>query len=188
MKIRSAQLLLALVSVFPGSPFAALPLPNLPGVWELKEATISYTVDHPLKTATGTSRAARGKVRCSARACEALIAVEVNTFDSGDSNRDLHMIETTRGAAFPLITVRTEFALPPGNPSDLNANLQIEFAGQKVAIEGVQLRLSPAAEGGLEVSGRFALRLSDFKITPPSLLGMSVRNDVPVVIRSVWRK
>jgi hypothetical protein len=31
----------------------------------------------------------------------------VKSFDSGDSNRDLHMLQATRGAQFPLVTVRT---------------------------------------------------------------------------------
>lgn len=188
MTHQRARLLLAILIVALGTSPQAAPRSNLQGTWELKEATISYTIDHPLKNATGTSRAAMGKVRCTTHGCEALIAVAVNSFDSGDSNRDLHMIETTRGAAFPLITVRTEFAAPAPGQSELRANLLLEFAGEKAPIEGVVLKLAPLGEGILEVTGQFTLRLSDFRITPPSLLGMSVKNDVPVVIRSVWRK
>lgn len=188
MKNHRSRLVLVLVTVALGRSSLAAPGPNLQGTWELKEVAISYTVDHPLKKATGTSRAAKGKVRCTARDCEALVAIAVNTFDSGDSNRDLHMLETTRGAAFPLITVRTRFALPATGQTELRANLQIEFAGEKASIEGVVLRLAPAGDGALGVTGQFTLRLSEFKITPPSLLGMAVKNDVPVVIRSVWRR
>jgi hypothetical protein len=43
-----------------------------------------------------------------------LIAVPVKSFDSGDSNRDLHMLQVTRGAQFPLVTVRTRL------PDELN--------------------------------------------------------------------
>jgi hypothetical protein len=40
-------------------------------------------------------------------ACDFLIAVPVKSFDSGNSNRDLHMLQVTRGGQFPMITVRT---------------------------------------------------------------------------------
>jgi len=31
----------------------------------------------------------------------------VKSFDSEDSNRDLHMLQATRGAKFPIVSVRT---------------------------------------------------------------------------------
>jgi len=34
------------------------------------------------------------------------------TFDSGDSNRDLHMIQVTRGAQFPMVMVRARLPKP----------------------------------------------------------------------------
>jgi hypothetical protein len=39
-----------------------------------------------------------------------LIALPVNTFNSGDSNRDLHMLETVRAALFPVLSVRGRIA------------------------------------------------------------------------------
>ena len=41
-----------------------------------------------------------------------LIAVPVKSFDSGDTNRDLHMIEATRGAQFPMIKSAPAFRRP----------------------------------------------------------------------------
>lgn len=168
------------------SPVSALDK-SLQGAWNLHESTLAYTVEHPFKKATGTSRAAKGKVRCSARDCEALIAVAVNTFDSGDSNRDLHMLEATRGASYPLITVRTRFATPVAE-GDFRANLQIEFAGKKVTIENVAIALKKIDSGMLETTGQFTVRLSDFRITPPSLLGMAIKNEVPLNFRVLWRR
>ena len=52
----------------------------------------------------GVSHSARGKGICHAGECDFLIAVPVKSFDSGDSNRDLHMLQVTRGAEFPMVT------------------------------------------------------------------------------------
>src|ERR1700692_1371511 len=77
--------------------------------WVLQQSTLTYHVSHPLHQSEGVSREARGKGICHAGQCDFLIAVPVKSFDSGDSNRDLHMIQVTRGGPFPLITGRTTF-------------------------------------------------------------------------------
>ena len=66
--------------------------------WLLDQSTLTYHMSHPMHEVDGVSHAARGKGICHAGWCDFLIAVPVKTFDSGDTNRDLHMIEATRGA------------------------------------------------------------------------------------------
>src|SRR5579863_4786675 len=65
--------------------------------WVLKQSTVTYHVSHPLHQTDGVSHAARGKGICHEGQCDFLIAVTVKSFDSGDSNRDLHMIQVTKG-------------------------------------------------------------------------------------------
>ena len=69
--------------------------------WILQQGTLTYHVSHPLHQSEGVSHEVRGKGICHAGQCDFLIAVPVKSFDSGDSNRDLHMIQVTRGAQFP---------------------------------------------------------------------------------------
>src|SRR5271169_6473200 len=88
--------------------FLALPtLAQTESQWVLSQSTLTYHVSHPLHQTDGVSHAARGKGTCHAGQCDFLIAVPVESFDSGDSNRDLHMLQATRGAQFPLVSVRT---------------------------------------------------------------------------------
>src|ERR1700689_4361005 len=83
--------------------------------WLLQDSTLTYHVSHPVHQSEGVSHAARGKGVCHAEQCDFLVAVPVKSFDSGDSNRDLHMLQTTRGAEFPVVTVR--FRLPGSTPT-----------------------------------------------------------------------
>ncbi len=69
--------------------------------WVLETSTLTYHISHPLHQVDGVSHAARGKGVCHEGQCDFLIAVPVKSFDSGDSNRDLHMLQVTRGAQFP---------------------------------------------------------------------------------------
>jgi hypothetical protein len=98
--------------------------------WVLKQSTLTYHVSHPLHESEGVSHAARGKGVCHDGQCDFLIAVAVKSFDSGDSNRDLHMVQVTRGAEFPIVTVRTRLPESAASSATINADLEIQFAGQ----------------------------------------------------------
>src|SRR5579871_1212695 len=98
--------------------------------WILDQATLTYHVSHPLHQTEGVSKAAKGKGVCHEGECDFLIAAPVKSFNSGDSNRDLHMLQATRGAEFPLVTVRTRLPESEASMTMIQADLEIQFAGQ----------------------------------------------------------
>src|SRR5664280_862640 len=100
------------------------------GQWTLEQSTLTYHVSHPLHQSEGVSHAARGKGVCQAGRCDFLVAVPVKSFDSGDSNRDLHMLQVTRGAHFPMVTVRFALAEADLAAAAIHCDLEIQFAGQ----------------------------------------------------------
>ncbi|MFZ0808362.1 MAG: YceI family protein [Candidatus Sulfotelmatobacter sp.] len=165
--------------------FAALHLFAADRQWVLKQSTLTYHVSHPLHQTDGTSHAARGKGICHEGQCEFLIAVPVKTFDSGDTNRDLHMIQVTRGAEFPMVTVRTRLPESDTTASSIKADLEIQFAGQTVSYK--QILLEVKTEGSdKRITGTIPATLSDFKIDPPSLLTMPVKNEIPIRVDLTW--
>src|SRR5579862_6307913 len=113
--------------------FSLAALPTFAGAdsqWILQQSTLTYYVSHPLHQSEGVSHDAKGKGVCHAGQCQFLIAVPVKTFDSGDSNRDLHMIEAVRGAQYPMIVVHAHFPQSEIEQSVIHADLDVEFAGQ----------------------------------------------------------
>lgn len=153
--------------------------------WVLKQSTLTYHVSHPLHQTDGVSHAARGKGICHDGQCDFLIAVPVKTFDSGDTNRDLHMIQVTRGAEFPMVTVRTRLPESAGASSTIKVDLEIQFAGQTAHFQQVPFQVT--TEGpDKHIVGTIPATLSDFKIEPPSLLTMPVKNDIPVHVDMTW--
>jgi hypothetical protein len=64
----------------------------------LDQSTLTYHMSHPLHEVDEVSRPVKGKGVCHAGQCDFLLAALVKSFDSGDSNRDLHMLQVTRGA------------------------------------------------------------------------------------------
>jgi|SRR5208282_1615390 len=167
----------------------ALLLPTLAladGQWVLEECTLTYHVSHPLHQTEGVSHAARGKGTCHAGQCDFLIAVPVKSFDSGDSNRDLHMLQVTRGAEFPMVTVRTHLPESSATSGTLNVDLEIQFAGQTAQYKQVPFKLETRG-GETHITGTIPATLSDFRIDPPSLLTMPVKNEIPVRVEMTWR-
>src|ERR1017187_4140163 len=154
--------------------------------WVLEQSTLTYHVSHPLHQSEGVSKAARGKGVCQAGQCDFLIAVPVKSFDSGDSNRDLHMLQVTRGAQFPLVTVRTRLPETASGSSTIHADRETQFAVQTAQYKQVAFQL--VAQGNqMRISGTIPATLSDFKIDPPSLLAVPVKNEMPIRVEMTWR-
>src|ERR1700731_3862158 len=109
--------------------------------WLLQQSTLTYHVSHPLHQTEGVSHAAKGKGVCHEGQCQFLIAVPVKSFDSGDSNRDLHMLQVTRGAEFPMVTVRTRLPEAASVSAIVHADLEIQFAGQTADYKEVSFQL-----------------------------------------------
>jgi hypothetical protein len=153
--------------------------------WLLDQSTLTYHMSHPLHEVDGVSHAAKGKGVCHAGQCDFLIAVPVKSFDSGDSNRDLHMVQTTRGAQFPIVSVRLRLPEDALNAPTLDCDLEVNFAGNTAHYAHVAFRqtIDGAAH---HIAGVVPATLTDFKIDPPSFLTMPIRNDIPVRVDMVW--
>ena len=163
---------------------ALLPLRAADNTWVLKESTLTYHVSHPLHQTDGVRHAARGKGICHQGECDFLIAQPVKSFDSGDSNRDLHMIQVTMGAEYPMVMVRTRLPESAGESATIKADLEIQFAGKTAHYQ--QVPFDVRTEGNVKHITGIPTTLSDFKIDPPSLLTMPVKNEIPVRIDMTW--
>lgn len=153
--------------------------------WVLQQSTLTYHVSHPLHQVEGVSHAARGKGVCQAGQCQFLIAAPVKSFDSGDSNRDLHMLQVVRGGEFPMITVRTQ--IPEQTAATIRADLEVQFAGQTARYAQVPFQLAVQGDQ-IRITGTIPATLADFKIDPPSLLTWPIKNDIPVRVEMTWEK
>lgn len=158
---------------------------STPATWILDSSTLTYHMSHPIHEVDGVSHAAKGKGVCHEEVCEFLLAVPVKSFDSGDTNRDLHMLQVTRGAQFPIVTVR--FHLPASQLSSptIYCDLEVQFAGQTVHYPHVAFQ-QVGQGSSRRITGTVPSTLSDFKIDPPSFLMVPIKNEIPVKIETIW--
>lgn len=158
--------------------------------WTLEKSEISYVVTHPLHVVHGKSLSAKGKGVCYDLKCEFLVAVPVKTFDSGDNNRDLHMLEVTKAGLYPMIEVRAKTAGFQADltPKTIVADLDVSFAGKIVKYPNESLEVLEWKPDGVRIKGHLDLSLKAFGITAPSLLTMPIQDAVPVQLDMYWKK
>jgi hypothetical protein len=154
--------------------------------WALEQSTLSYHMSHPLHEVDGVSHAAKGEGICHAGECNFLIAAPVKSFDSGDSNRDLHMLQVTRGGQFPMVVVRTRLPEAASTSPTIYADLDVQFAGQTAHYKHIAFQR--VMEGKDEsISGTIPATCADFKIVPPSFFTVPIKNEIPVRVEMTWR-
>jgi hypothetical protein len=153
--------------------------------WTLAQSTLIYHMSHPIHEVDGVSHAARGKGVCHAGQCDFLVAAPVKSFDSGDSNRDLHMLQTTRGAEFPIVTVRFHLAQANLAQLTLDCDLEIQFAGNTVHYPHVIFHQAIDSTGH-RITGIIPSTLTDFKIQAPTFLTVPIKNEIPVRVDMTW--
>jgi hypothetical protein len=165
---------------------ALTPLARADSQWVLGQSTLTYHVSHPLHEVDGVSHAAKGKGVCQAGQCDFLIAVPVKSFDSGDSNRDLHMLQVTRGGEFPMVIVRAKLPEQAAGSATIHADLEVQFAGQTVRYKQVPFQATTQGKE-IRITGTIPATVSDFKIDPPKLLAIPIKNEIPVKVDMTWQ-
>lgn len=153
--------------------------------WVLDQSTLTYHMSHPLHEVDGVSHSAKGKGVCHAGQCDFLLAVPVKSFDSGDSNRDLHMLQVTRGAQFPIVTVRFNLSETALNSPTLDCDLEVQFAGNTAHYTHVPFHQDIQGNAH-HITGTVPSTLKDFKIDPPSFFTVPIKNEIPVRVDTVW--
>ena len=153
--------------------------------WQLEQSTLSYHMSHPMHEVDGVSHAAKGKGICHAGQCDFLVAAPVKSFDSGDTNRDLHMLETTRGAQYPMVAVRARFPQSELTAATIDADLEVQFAGQTAHYQHVALQRAQQGKQ-VHITGTVPATCSDFKIDRPTFLTVPIKNEIPVKVDMTW--
>jgi hypothetical protein len=85
-----------------------------------------------------------------------------------------------------MVTVRTRLPESAATSTTLDVDLEIQFAGQTAHYKQVPFKRETHG-GETHITGTIPATLSDFKIDPPSLLTMPVKNEIPVRVDMTWR-
>ena len=156
------------------------------------QSRIVYSMEHPMHDWTGTSARVSGTLTVAGGAVTSgRVSAPVQSFDSGNRNRDSHMAEATESYLYRDVTfeARTVTPLPAAQQTpSRNATVQgtLTFHGVSQPVT-VPVHLDISGEEA-RVRGHFEVTLSAFDIDPPSLMMIKTRDwiglDLDLVARS----
>jgi len=151
-------------------------------------STLSFRLVHKLHEVTGVSKAVEGKARLLPDGTvQVAVRARVETFDSGNANRDAHMLEATEAARFPLVMLKAVGAVAPpaAYPASATVTLrgELSFHGVTRPVE-VPVEVTFASARQATATARLPVSLDAHGVERPSLLFVKV-DDAVVVTASL---
>jgi len=149
---------------------------------DLREGSLSYTVVHKLHEVQGTTRQIEGRALVEdGGSAKVQVRAKVASFDSGNSNRDAHMRESTHEAAHPYATVKGTLSglkLPLAAPMETTLHATVELNGEKQAAD-IAVKLTPSPNG-VKATFSFPVSIEGFKVERPELLLVKVDDQMTI--------
>jgi len=94
------------------------------------------------------------------------------------------MLEVAKGAEFPLVTDcrKATRSLRPSTPI-----WKFSLRARRHITNRLLFQLTPQ-ESETKITGTVPATLSDFKIEPPTLLTLPVKNEIPIRVEMTWHR
>jgi len=143
------------------------------------KSTVTYSLSHPLHKWDGTSKDVSSLIvynRGNKTIDNVAVAIKIASFDSENANRDSHTIEVLEAIKIPNVTFTSTSIKAEGEELKIVGNLT--FHGVTKPITFSVKENNNGKE--LVVTGNFEIKITDFKITPPSLMGLATEDLIKI--------
>jgi polyisoprenoid-binding protein YceI len=147
---------------------------------------ITYSMSHPLHEWDATSRNINSVLiynTDSKKIEKVAVSIPVSTFDSQNANRDSHMIEVIEGIKFPTVTFVSTSITESNNKQMVTGNIVFHGVTHQITFE----INSKITDQRIEVTGGFTVKMSEYNIENPSLMGMPTKDEIVLKINAVYK-
>lgn len=156
-----------------------------------EESSLTYHLVHKLHKVNGVSKRVEGRGRILPDGlAQVMVRAPVESFDSGNSNRDAHMKEATDATRFPYVELKAT-AASVVVPSTFPVTVKTSFKAQ-LTFHGVQQSLDVPVEitfgdaTRIVATATITISLDHFKVERPSLMFVKVNDDVSIEAHIVF--
>lgn len=143
------------------------------------KSSITYSMSHPLHSWTGVCKEVNSILLFDNKRetfKKVAVLVRVASFDSQNANRDSHAIEVTEAIKYPAISFISDSIAMNGNKLNVFGTLVFHGVSQKISF----IANFKKTKNNIEVTGNFDVRMSQYKIEAPSLMGMDVDDIIKI--------
>ena len=139
------------------------------------KSSVTYSLNHPLHKWDGTSKDVSSLIvynRGNKLIENGAVAIKIGSFDSENANRDSHTIEVLEAIKIPNVTFSSTSIKAEGDELKITGNLTFHGVTKPISFS------AKASNNGKElaVTGNFEIKITDFQITPPSLMGLATQD------------
>ncbi|MGD1005812.1 MAG: YceI family protein [Ignavibacteriaceae bacterium] len=150
-----------------------------------KESYITYKLTHPLHEIEATSKDVYCIINLDPVKKEiknVSVQIDVTTFDSGNSNRDSHAMETVDAISYPDVRFISSSIYQEGDSLKIHGRLTFHGITKDIYIAAV----SKWTDSKLIVNGNFDISLTVFKVPRPSLLLIPVEDTLRFSLQQIF--
>ena len=149
-------------------------------------STVGYAAKHPLHAWDGLSRAVNCAVTYNDETKlveNVAVSIKVATFDSGNSNRDSHMMEVLDGLKYPNVTFVSS-DVKNGSDGSLTAVGNLTFHG--ITKPATLQATRKDGDGKMTLVGEFPVSLTTHSVERPSFLGLKTQDAMTLKFNVVF--
>lgn len=146
---------------------------------DTKQSSITYTMKHPLHEWTGVSKELKSVLVTNDKKDvlkQVAVTAKIASFDSQNANRDSHCIEVTEALKYPNINFVSSKIEQSGDKLNVTGTLTFHGVNQNITFSAIKKNL----KGKIQVSGGFDVKMTSFKIDPPTLMGIATNDDIRI--------
>jgi polyisoprenoid-binding protein YceI len=152
---------------------------------------VVYHLVHKLHHVDGRTHRVEGRALLAPDGrAQVELRLPMDSFDSGNVNRDAHMKEVVESAKFPTLELKAlcpGLKLPPPGQSQIVAcKAQIDLHGVK-QLEDIKVEVTPGADGSVRGVSHFPISLDAFHIERPSLMFVKVDDAVEIDAKVMFK-
>ena len=182
---RNALVIAACLASFAAAPVEALEI-------ETGKVDVTFHISHPAKEydAFLVPDGGYARLQVDARAIEnttAAITIKVDHFNSDNTRRDSHMLETMEAFVYP--TIQWQVDKISGLSGPLTPGTHTGVAAGPLTVHGVTkqleipIELTVGGQAELTIGASFTILLEDFGIDRPTLIFVPIENELPIIVK-----
>jgi polyisoprenoid-binding protein YceI len=149
------------------------------------KTSVTYSMNHPLHQWDGTSKDVSSVIiynRSTGNITSVAVLIKIATFDSQNANRDSHMIEVLEGIKYPQVSFSSTSVITNGSALTVNGNLIFHGVSQPISFPAVFSKNG----NELMVNGNFDVKMTTYKVDPPSLLGLACEDLIKIKFSATY--
>ena len=149
------------------------------------QSAITYSMHHPLHSWTGESKDITSVILTDENRdiiSQVAVSVKISSFDSKNANRDSHVMEVAEALNYPTVTFTSSSIKQENNKLTVTGTLKFHGVSQSISFEATKNTINNKAE----ITGNFIVKMTQFQIKPPSLMGMATDDDIKMEFKVLY--